>query len=163
MLSLLSLTKSGQYLYTLTHSEHNELISMYVSDPTATIPKTVPTQSVLTQRLKGHINRTVVEAVKDLLFPNVTWDQLAQQSEGTWVVSAMCVPKESCRALGHTSAEAALHLLKRGKQQQAATLQSLILWVQTLLVISADLSLVQYLVPSHHSLSMQGRQTQVEL
>lgn len=72
MLSLLSLTKSGQYLYTLTHSEHNELISMYVSDPTATIPKTVPTQSVLTQRLKGHINRTVVGAVKDLLFPNVT-------------------------------------------------------------------------------------------
>lgn len=54
MQSLLSLTKAGQYLYTLTYSEHNELISMYVSDPTATIPKTVPTQSVLTQRLKGH-------------------------------------------------------------------------------------------------------------
>lgn len=72
MLSLLSLTKSGQYLYTLTYPEHKELISMYVSDPTATIPKTVPTQSVLTQRLKGHTNRTFVGAVKDLLFPNVT-------------------------------------------------------------------------------------------
>lgn len=72
MLSLLSLTKSGQYLYTLTYPEHNELISMHVSDPAATIPKTVPTQSVLTQRLKGHINRTFVGAVKDLLFPNVT-------------------------------------------------------------------------------------------
>lgn len=41
------------------------------------------------------------------------------------------------------SADAALSLLKKGKQQQADTLESLIPLVHTLGVINADLSLVQ--------------------
>jgi len=65
------------------------------------------------------------------------------------------------------SADAALNLLKKGKQQQGDTLQSLIPLVHTLRLINADLSLVHDLVTIcqghlHHNLSVQVSPTHAD-
>lgn len=76
----------------------------------------------------------------------------------------MFLPQDSCRALGHTSAEAAWNLLKRGKQQQQAdTLQSLIPSLSLWSVLTSPWWRIWSPCQghSHHNLSMQVRPTHV--